>query len=149
MKRASLAVMTVLAGVGAGVARRLLARSRQAGAKEDRWLVVTVNCPPERLSELPEPLALLDEVETRVAAAPGDRGTELAARIAWPRSPGIVGRLAGADSRQAVRTALRDAKSLLETGEVLRPDSPPTTRPTTRGKIVEFVTRRASGEGRL
>ncbi|TDB88966.1 hypothetical protein E1264_09760 [Actinomadura sp. KC216] len=149
MKRASLAV-TVLAGVGAIATRRLLVRSRQAGTGESRWLVVTVNCPPERLSELPEPLALLgDEVETRVAAAPGDRGTELAARISRPGSPGLVARLGGADSRQAVRSALRDAKSLLETGEVLRPDSPPTTRPTVRGKVVELATRRAAGEGRL
>ncbi|MFB4313934.1 hypothetical protein [Actinomadura sp. 21ATH] len=149
MKCASVMV-AILAGVGAGLIQRLLSRSRRTNAEAGRWLVVTVACPPERLAQSPGPLARLGAgVETRIEAAPGGRGTELAARVREPGPSGFAARLAGRDPRQEVRAALRNSKSLLETGEVLRPDSPPTTRPTLRGKVMEAATRRAGGEGRL
>jgi hypothetical protein len=138
----------VLAGA-VGLARRL--RSRSAD-RTDRWLVVTVNCAPENLSKdaLPAPLAALrDRVEIQIRPAPGGRGTELGARLLRSGPSGVVARITGADPRQEVRSALREAKSLLETGEVLRADTPSTNRPTVGGKILETATRRAGGEGRL
>lgn len=82
-----------------------------------RWRAVTVLCAPDRLADLPAPLAALgDRVETRVTAAPGDRGTELAARYRGRASDEEIGRL---------RQALREAKQLVEVGEVLRMDPRP------------------------
>lgn len=150
MRRAMMAA-AVVAGVGAGVVRRL--RARMAGRRiDERWLAVTVNCPPERLGEgaVPEPLAALgDHIEVRTATAPGGKGTELAARLRDGAGTGTLGRLTGTDPRLRVRRALRDAKSLIETGEILKPDAPPTTRPTPGGRLVGRAARRAGGEGRL
>jgi hypothetical protein len=152
MKR-TVAVAAVAAGVAVGIATRLKARATGRcpyGHEAGRWLVVTVNCPPERLSGgLPQPLERLrDSVELEVRPAPGGRGTELAARPRDGVVAGVVGRVRGDDPRQVVRSALRDAKSLIETGEVLRPDAP-ATRPTPGGRLLELATRRAGGEGRL
>lgn len=153
--------VVVLAGVSAGVLAVRRMTTRQVGdgtarVAPDRWHTVTVNRPPEVVApdgQLPEPLAGLgDAVEVQVRPAPGGRGTELAAR---PRTStpsglrGVVARAAGSDPRQAVRTALRQAKQLAETGEVLEPDKPPTTRRTLRNLPLELATRRARGEGRL
>jgi hypothetical protein len=44
---------------------------------------------------------------------------------------------------------LRDAKSLIETGEVLRPDEPGSAHPTAAGKVLGFALRVSGGEGRL
>ncbi|GAA0595249.1 hypothetical protein [Actinomadura livida] len=148
MKRA---LGTAAALVGAGVAiRRLKSRASGSGTEPNRWLVVTVNCPPERLREIPAPLVgLADHVEIRTAPAPGGKGTELAARLRETDATGTLKRLTGDDPRQRVRRALREAKSLVETGEVMKPDAPPTVRDTPGGKLVGLATRRAGGEGRL
>jgi hypothetical protein len=150
-----------MAGVGAGVivARRIVSRQAGNGAAEkvpDRWHSVTVNRPPEEVApegRLPEPLAKLDDaVEVRLRPAPGGRGTELAARVrdgVPAGAGGAVARAAGSDPRQDLRAALRQSKQLLETGEVLHPDEPPTTRRTLRSLPLELATRRAGGEGRL
>jgi hypothetical protein len=67
-----------------------------------------------------------------------------------PTGPaGAAARLAGRHPSQAVRSALRQSKQLLETGEVLRADSPPSTRPTPTGLPVDVAARNAPGEGRL
>jgi hypothetical protein len=58
-------------------------------------------------------------------------------------------RISGEDPRQVLRAALRNAKQLVETGEVLRSDQPPTTKQTVTGKPLELVTRHARGESRL
>jgi hypothetical protein len=154
MKRAIPAAVTAVtaAAAGAAVVRRLRSRPATGRAEAERWLAVTVNCPPERLGEdgFPEPLArLADHLEIRTSPAPGGKGTELAARLHGAHGTGPLGRLTGRDPRQDVRRALREAKSLIETGEVLRPDAPPTTRATPGGKLMELATRRAGGEGRL
>jgi hypothetical protein len=153
--------VVVLAGVSAGVlaVRRMTTRQLGDGAARvarDRWHTVTVNRPPEEVApegRLPEPLAALgDTVEVQVRPAPGNRGTELAARPRTGAPSGLrraAARAAGADPRQDVRTALRQAKQLAEIGEVLEPDKPPTTRRTLRGLPLELATRRARGEGRL
>lgn len=153
--RPALFAAGVLAGVAGGItaARRFM--SRRAPSRTKRWLVVTVNAEPDRVEQNERVHELFREfggtVETRVAPAPAGRGTELAA---WPHTPSrngvwtIVRRITGKDPRQPVRRALRRAKSLVETGEVLRPDEP-TTEPGLGGKAIELVTRRSGGEGRL
>lgn len=129
----------VLTGVGAAavIGRRVVARRKAAGRAEHS-LAVTVCCPPERVRDLPEPLARLGgDVRVTVRPATGDKGTELLARPA------------GGVSREDLRVALREAKSLIETGSVLRPDTPGSTHPGLAGRVVRALTRRAAGEGRL
>ncbi|MGI5479223.1 hypothetical protein [Streptomyces lavendofoliae] len=142
-----------------GTAAAAARRNRSAAGREDdasRWLTVTVNRDEADVmpgGTLPEPLdRLAGRLEARVRPAPGGRGTELAVRLKdTPPAAAVspLGRLAGQDPRQEVRTALREAKALLETGEVMRPDSPPTTRETPAGKLIGLVTRRSGGEGVL
>ncbi len=140
----------IAAGAVAGrtVARRIARRAAGPDAERSRWLAVTVNAPPDQVAvPLAEAVAELD-VETRLTAAPGGRGTEAAARSRHGTA-GLGRRLAGRDPRQDVRRALRDMKSLVEAGEVIRPDEPTTGKRTPGGALVRLVTRRASGEGRL
>jgi hypothetical protein len=121
----------------------------------NRWLAVTINCSPARLSRdnLPEPVArLTDRAEVSIRPAPGGRGTELAMRLLHPPPTGVTGmaaRFSGEDPRQRLRSALRDAKSLIETGEVIHPDTPPTTHATLAGKLMDFAISTSAGEGRL
>jgi hypothetical protein len=142
------------AALGAGVAVvRAVARRNNAGQSGPaRWLVVTVNAESDSVNadpRLAEAFAGLgDDVETRTAAAPGGRGTEVAARLRQAPA-GATARVAGKDPRQDIRRTLRDIKSLLETGEVIRTDPPTTGKPTPGGALVRLMTRRAGGEGRL
>ncbi|MDN3250424.1 hypothetical protein ACFW4O_35460 [Streptomyces mutabilis] len=145
-----------VAAVGAAAVRRSRPAHRTDERAGDRWLTVTINRPPMDVGsegKLPPPLDdLAGRIDVRIRPAPGDRGTELAARFKEPvstASASVPARLAGQDPRQELRCALRDAKALLEAGEVLRPDAPPTTRPTPGGKLVEVFTRRSGGEGVL
>ena len=119
---------------------------------------MTVNKPAAEVAPagiLPEPLAALDDrVEVRITAAPDGKGTEIAARLRAPEPSGpaaVSGRRAGSDPRQAVRSALRESKALIETGEVLRMDPRPAGQrtPTPGGKLLDAVTRRARAEGVL
>ncbi len=128
------------AGVAAAVA---VARRRGRGPaardeESDRWLAVTVyRSPDEVQASLPDELARLrDQVEISIRPATGDKGTELMAK------PG------GQVSRHDLRLALRKAKSVLEAGEVVRPDTAP-THPGPLGKALGLVTNRAGGGGRL
>lgn len=153
---------TATAGLAAGVGVALVAL-RRSGTPDprahERWLVVTVNLPPQEVApdgRLPEALrALGDDVEVQVRPAPGDKGTELAARprpaaSGGPRGGhGPLARLRGADPRQPVRAALREAKSVLETGEVLQAQRPGSTQHTLRGLPLEIAQKRSGGEGRL
>jgi len=123
-----------------------------ASAKDDpetaarRWRVVTVRCSPERIgtgADLPAPLAALgDRIAVRITPAPGDKGTELAARHRERVSDEEIGRL---------RTALREAKQLIEVGEVTRVDPAPhgVRKPTPQGAVLEGATARAGEEGVL
>ncbi|GII88042.1 hypothetical protein Ssi03_60320 [Sphaerisporangium siamense] len=157
MKRAVLGAMT-LGTVGVGVTRWMGRRRTKARAAREagRWMVVTVNLHPEEVlpgGRLPEPLAALgDTIEVQVREAPGDRGTELAARPLTRTPSGteeVLARLAGTDPRQAVRRALRESKCLLETGEILRPDMEPSPPTTPAGRLVDVASRRGAGEERL
>ena len=132
----------LLAGARAG-GRRLRARAERRGST-DRWLVVTVLRPPAEVSQAAAQTALEalgDAVETSVRVAPGDRGTELAAR--WR-----PGQQAGR-SLDELRSALREAKQVLEVGEVLRSvPRPEGERPSTVGGwLVDLAERRSQGKG--
>ena len=125
-----------------------------AAGKQDRWHAVTVNRPQGEVGterNLPGPLAGLgDGVEVRIKPAPKDFGTEIHARSRGPVPSGlgaVRAKLSGDDPRQAIRKALRESKQLLETGEVLSPDKPPTTKPTPGGKFIGMVTGRGREEG--
>ena len=132
------------------------AQTNGRGVQQDRWHAVTVNRPPEEVSSekpLPGPLTELgDKIEVQIRPAPGDKGTEIAARVrgSVPSGPlGTYARLSDNDPRQALRKALRETKSLLETGEVLKPDTRPSTKPTPGGKLLGIATSRSWEEGRL
>ncbi|WP_329416618.1 hypothetical protein OG802_33640 [Streptomyces sp. NBC_00704] len=151
----SLAAAAVGLAAGAFVVVRRAKAHPSGTAAGDRWLTVTINRAPQdvQADKLPAPLHEYgDRVETRVRPAPGDRGTELAVRLRQA-APDVAysapARLAGVDPRQDLRRALRDAKALLEAGEVLQPDTPPTTHDTPGGKLVGLLSRRADGEGVL
>ena len=138
-------MMTGLAVVAAGGAGAVLYQRLRHGSttdpEPDRWHSVTVNCSPEELGPKPPPLDELGfPVEVRIRPAPGDRGTELAARVA-----------SGPDHErvQQLRSALRAARSLTEVGEVLRPDSPATTDRTPASAPLAYATRHGREEGRL
>ncbi len=128
------------------------------GRRSNRWRSVTVLLPADEVmpdGQPPGPLAALgDLVEVKVRPAPGDRGTELSARLRAPEPAGVgaaAGRVKGDDPAQRVRTALRESKQLLETGEILRVDPAP-HGPRSGGigsKVIDFATRRAGGEGLL
>lgn len=150
--------LVTVAGVGvAGVraVRRTMSGPRRGDdeATRNRWLAVTVFRSPDEVvhdGTLPAPLAELgDLVEVQVRPAPGDKGTELAARLTGRGPTSASARVQGKDPRQRVRAALREAKSILEVGEIVRPDAPPTTHPGPGGRLVGKATDIAQGEGRL
>ncbi|GGX67010.1 hypothetical protein GCM10010358_21920 [Streptomyces minutiscleroticus] len=138
------------------MARKALPAGRADDRAGDRWLTVTINRSPAEVGSAGKPPAPLDrfgeDIDVRVRPAPGDRGTELAVRLKEPPSAlasSAPARLAGEDPRQEVRLALREAKALLEAGEVMLPDSPPTTHATPGGKALGLLARRSGGEGVL
>ncbi|SNR82929.1 hypothetical protein SAMN04488107_0103 [Geodermatophilus saharensis] len=146
---------TGLAGeAGAALLRQVqhvrLPGAGQASATDDpevaarRWRVVTVLREPADVdAALPAPLtALGDRIEVRTTRAPGDRGTELAARFRGTPTEHEVGEL---------RAALREAKALLEVGEVLRVDPQPhgERAATPQGAALEGAAKAAPREGVL
>ena len=122
----------------------------QASATDDpevaarRWRAVTVlREPADVAAALPAPLAAPgDRIEVRTTPAPGDRGTELAARYRGTPSEDEVG---------ALRSALRESKALLEVGEVLRMEPQPHGRraATPQGAALEGAADAAPKEGVL
>jgi len=162
MTRRLVSTGVLAAGGAAVVLLRELQRRADAGAGEaadsrSRWRAVTVERSPEEVMPdgLPGPLAELgDLVDVEVRPAPGDKGSELRARLRRPEPTGIASaaaRLSGRDPRQRVRAALREAKQLIEVGEVLRVDPVPHGRRTATpgGALVDLATDRAPGEGLL
>ncbi|GAB1331470.1 hypothetical protein [Streptomyces sennicomposti] len=160
------AVSTVV-GIGTEALGAAVSAARRAGEAirpgashtretEPRWHVMTVCASAEEVTpggQLPEPLARLgDSVDTRLRPAPGERGTELAARLHDPEQSGVRGTSEQAEGHhtvQELRTALREAKALVETGEILLPDRPSTNRPTVTGRPLDRMIEKARGEGRL
>jgi hypothetical protein len=144
-----------LAGDAGGSALKHLQHVRlpgigQASVTDDprtaarRWRAVTVLTDPEQLrTATPAPLAAFGErLEVRVTPAPGERGAELAARFLGPVTEDEIGEL---------RAALRQAKALVEVGEVLRVDPQPHghRKATPQGAALEGMAARAPKEGVL
>lgn len=152
-----LLLCAVLAGAGALIAVKKIRNtmSRQA-LHEDRWHSVTIDQPLDKIApdgNLPASFyEIAEEIEVIMQPAPGGRGTEVAARILGPVPAGITGaatRLAGTDPRQHLRQALRKTKMLAETGEILQPDRPHTTRLTPANIPLALTIKLAQKEGRL
>ena len=124
----------------------ITARPSQEGGRPDRWLVVTVYRNPDDVRTQVDgsgPLSRMrSEIELTVRPAPGDKGTELAARPTAPDG-------GSADMRRALRAALRETKSILECGEVVEPSRPGSSHPGPAGQVLRAATARAWGEGRL
>jgi hypothetical protein len=153
------------AAVGVGVIIREVSRGSRVrvGAaangtdteSRSRWRAVTVYKPPGEIAPdgvLPPPLAELgDSIEVRITPAPGGKGTELAARLKDAGEPSAAARLTGQDPWEAVRSALRRSKQLLEVGEVIRVEPQPTGHRTSTpaGKVIDAVAGRAGGQGVL
>ncbi|NQX13758.1 hypothetical protein HQQ80_19185 [Microbacteriaceae bacterium VKM Ac-2855] len=142
-----------IAGVAVGlVARSLVKRERESdgdGAHPEGWKAVTVLGESRDFEGggYPEPLARLTEsLEIRIDPAPGDKGFEVHARVRDGAAPGM-----GDDLEKALREALRDAKQIFETGEVLRSTPRPHgERPRTLlGGAVDGAEDEAKGEGVL
>ena len=155
---AALAAGGVVVVVVRQLQRRAAAGAGSAAEPRSRWRAVTINRTPDEVipnDRVPGPLAELgDLVEVEVRPAPGGKGSELRARLRSPEPTGAASaaaRLSGEDPRQRVRAALREAKQLIEVGEVLRVDPAPHGRrpPTPTGAIVDLATKRAGGEGIL
>jgi hypothetical protein len=128
-------VLAAAAAAAAGLAIR--ARPRQSTGNRPHVLTVYRPIGEVRTDRLPSPLAELgDSVTVEMRPAPTDRGTE------------IVVRSISADPGQ-IRRALRDTRSLLEVGDVLLPDGPPTTQPTPLNKPLRAVTHHGREGGLL
>jgi hypothetical protein len=153
------AVASFAARAGGTLARQVrsavvpsAARSAAAGQAAAGWLAVTVFRDPSDIdtANLPAPLADLgDRVEIRVRPAPGDKGTELAARLPDRPAGKAADRLRGADPQADLRSALRQAKQILEVGEVLAVDPAPhgDRTPTPGGALLEAWTKVAPKAG--
>ncbi|WZH37880.1 MAG: hypothetical protein PIR02_04260 [Microbacterium enclense] len=142
-------VATVAAGL---VARSLVKKERESdgdGAHPEGWKAVTILGEAEDFSSggYPEPLRRQAEsLEIRIEPAPGDKGFEVHARVREGTE------LAGEDDPgKALREALRDAKQLVETGEILRSTPRPHGErpPTLLGGAVDKAEDEAKGEGVL
>jgi hypothetical protein len=149
MKRSTAAIggIGLAIGIGAGVLAIRRMYQMRIKTQAGRWHTVTVNKPYSELStagQMPEPLAMLDEIiEIDLRPAPRNQGTEIAGRIKHPDGEAAAGDL------HRLRKALRNSKSLLETGEILGPDRPSTTRRTLFNLPLDIATRFGREEGRL
>ncbi|GAB2586195.1 hypothetical protein Aab01nite_51890 [Paractinoplanes abujensis] len=124
-----------VAAVAGGAAAVTLARRARTSTGEPRWHTLTVYRPLTEVdANLPEELRTL---EVRLVAAPGDRGTEVHARA-----------FDGGPSDGEVQRILRESRSLLEVGDVLRPGGP-TTTPTLFNLPLRSVTSRTRTGGLL
>ena len=152
-KKAAAAVGVGLAGVAAGlVARSLVKKDRESdgdGAHPEGWKAVTILGEPSEFQRdgYPEPLERLsDALEILITPAPGDKGFEVHARLRDGADLDV-----GDDPAKALREALRDAKQLFETGEILRATPRPHGErpPTLLGSAVDKAEDEAKGEGVL
>jgi hypothetical protein len=150
------AVAVGAVGVTAGLVARSVVRKKQEtdgdGRHPEGWKAVTIVGDAAMFSQggYPEPLQRIAEIlEVRVDPAPGDKGFEVHARLRDDvKAKDVVG---DEDPDQALRAALRDAKQLFETGELLRATPRPHGhRPTTLlGAAVDKAEDQAKGEGVL
>ena len=150
------AVAVGAVGVAAGLVARNLVRQMKDtdgdGRHPDGWKAVTILGDAAAFTEdgYPEPLQRIAEMlEIRLDSAPGDKGFEVHARAR--KGADVKALIGDEDPDQAVRVALRDAKQLFETGEVLRATPRPHgERPTTLfGAAVDKAEDEAKGVGVL
>jgi hypothetical protein len=150
------AVAVGAVGVAAGLVARTLIRKRAESDGDARhpegWKAVTVLGDVDAFARdgYPAPLQdIAEQVEIRVNPAPGDKGFEVHARL---REGADLSSVADEDDPERVlRVALRDAKQLFETGEILRATPRPHGhRPSTPfGTVVDRAEDEAKGEGVL
>lgn len=145
-KLTTLAGAAVLAGAAPAV-RRVLRAARPAGEDLDRWHAVTVLCPSEEAEARRDtPLAALgDAVEVSVRRAPGERGSEVRARLA----PAVAAGGDAGERLEELRTALRETRQVLEIGWVVSADRPATSRPTPLNAPLRAAIAHGKGRGRL
>jgi len=155
IRRVALAAGSAAVATGSAAIKKVVWRAPSGwgtpgGTAQDdprRWRAVTVNRPIQELEgRIPGPLADLgDAVEVRLKPAPGDKGTELHARLTGTRHD----RIHVQDPLEALRSALRKAKQMAEVGYVLEADRNTTTKPTPLNEPLRQATKQAGGEGRL
>lgn len=110
---------------------------------------MTVNRPTEELAtedELALPLLpVTDMADVELRLAPGGRGTEVRATLRPQAAGGITARpltrVAAGLPDQRLREALRQARQLLETGEVLRVEQQPSVRGGLTGLVTDVMDR--------
>jgi hypothetical protein len=151
------AVAVGAAGVAAAglVARSLVREKRDSdgdGKHPEGWKAVTILGDPGAFQAggYPEPLRRIAEaVEVRIDPAPGDKGFEVHARLR--EGADVKSVIGNDDPEQALRAALRDAKQVFETGEVLRATPRPHghRKTTLLGAAVDKAEDEAKGEGVL
>jgi hypothetical protein len=136
LTRAVLAT-AVTAALG-GTTYRIVAKRRsgttQAGGRRH---VITVYRPLAEVAEALPLTALQGAIEVQLRPAPADRGTEISARA-----------LDGTVSDGDLRRLLRESRSLLEVGDVLKPGGP-TTTPTLLNRPLRAATRHGREGGLL
>jgi hypothetical protein len=160
-RSAGITVAAVAGGAALLVAQSRLRSPSGAGAPaepQSRWRAVTVNRTAEEVSAGGRVADLMtslgSDIEVEVRPAPGDKGTELRARLKANGSSGGISR-GGSDYERErtreLRRALREVKQIIEVGEILRVDPTPHGRrtPTPMGALVEFATDRGPEEGLL
>ena len=149
MKPQRIAVAAGGASVAAAaiVILRRRARLSQPTQRDERtrWRVVTIARSRDEIAPggvLPPPLAAIaDQVDVEFADAPGDRGTELRARL----------RSGGSLEPSDLRIALRQSKQLIEAGEIAVVDPHPHGRrkTTPQGVALDVIAAASKGKGIL
>ena len=149
-------VVVGAAGVTAALVAKSLGRNKREAGTAARhpagWKSVTImgDAGAFATDGYPEPLnRIATALEIRVEPAPGDKGFEVHARVR-DHADG-AGAIENEPSDHELRVALRDAKQLFETGEILRPTPRPHGRrpPTLTGKAVDAAEADAKGSGVL
>ena len=150
------AAVAVVTAATVAVRKALDAAGVTGGDKPEdatRWRAVTVNLPAEDVlpgGTPPQPLAAWgDAIAVEIRPAPGDKGTELRARLLDPQTDAAPDGLDGETPVQKLRSALRRSKQLLETGEILRASDLGTSQSTALNAPLRAAIQESGGEGRL
>jgi hypothetical protein len=142
MRPLTRALLATAASVAVGGTTYRMAKARRlAGVRTTtgRRHAITVHRPlAEVAGNLPEPLRSgADRLEVQLRPAPAGRGTEISVRA-----------LDDTMSDGDVRRLLRESRSLVEVGYVLRPGGP-TTTPTVLNRALRSATRHGREGGLL
>ncbi len=159
MNGKALTLSGLAVGGGAAVMTVMIRRwkgesSGAASGHSDRWHTVTINRPPDEVSangRLSEPLAKLgDKIEVQVRPAPGDRGTEVAARLREPLRTGRRrGPAQGPGPARAGPPGSARFPGATRDGRGTQPRQAANDPPRSGRKLISAATARAREEGRL